>query len=73
MAHKEYKMTFGGRLKTKMAQAHVSAEGLAMLLDISPRRMKRYMEGISLPSLVTVVKICKILKCPIDELIGWEY
>jgi len=68
--------TFGNRLRNLRLQRNLSQEKLACELYVTPQAVSKWENGKTLPDLVTVVSLSKVLHITTDELLGnnrpWE-
>ena len=58
---------FSRNLKRMMKEDHMKEEYLADEIGISRSMVSRYVNGQSMPSFLTVVKIADVLFCSLDE------
>lgn len=61
---------FGERLKSVRKNKRLTQLGLATRLDVSKGTVSAYEQGLSYPSIETLVKICDILDTSSDYLLG---
>ncbi|KAF0425375.1 helix-turn-helix domain-containing protein [Pediococcus acidilactici] len=62
--------SFNTRLKSVRKLKHFTQLDLAKRLDVSKGTISAYEQGLSYPSLETLVKICNILDTSADYLLG---
>ncbi|EFA26634.1 DNA-binding helix-turn-helix protein [Pediococcus acidilactici 7_4] len=62
--------SFNTRLKSARKLKHFTQLDLANRLDVSKGTVSAYEQGLSYPSLETLVKICNILDTSADYLLG---
>ena len=62
------KREFAYRLRNMMARQHVTQDVLAELIGVSQTMISHYITGRSLPNVLTVRKIAKVLDCSMDDL-----
>ena len=67
MSELELLELFSRNLKRMMKEDHMKEEYLADEIGISRSMVSRYVNGQSMPSFLTVVKIADVLFCSLDE------
>lgn len=61
---------FAKNLRLEIEASEFTKSKLASLVGIAPSTLSDYLSGKTLPSLTVFAKLCKVLKCPSDELLG---
>lgn len=61
-------MTFGENLKLLRMKANLTQDDVANILHISRQSVSKWEQDISLPLIVYIVPLTKILKCTLDDL-----
>lgn len=67
MSELELLELFSRNLKRMMKEDHMKEEYLADEIGISRSMVSRYVNGQSMPSFLTVVKITDVLFCSLDD------
>lgn len=67
MSELELLELFSRNLKRMMKEDHMKEEYLADEIGISRSMVSRYVNGQSMPSFLTVVKIADVLFCSLDD------
>lgn len=67
MSELELLELFSRNLRRMMKEDHMKEECLADEVGISQSMISRYVNGQSMPSFLTVVKIADVLFCSLDE------
>ena len=67
MSELELLELFSRNLKRMMKEDHMKEEYLANEIGISRSMVSRYVNGQSMPSFLTVVKIADVLFCSLDD------
>ena len=62
-------ISFGKNLAFFRRKARLSQEGLARKLNISRQSISKWEQGISLPSILYLVPLTKILNCSLEDLL----
>ncbi len=58
------------RIKNEIMMSSKTKSQIAEELGISKPTLSQYLSGRILPSLITFAKLCKILDCSADEILG---
>ena len=53
-----------------LKQSHKTQAQIAREVGIDPSAITEFKQGISLPRLITFVKLCQALDCTYDEILG---
>ena len=61
---------FGSRLKKYCRENKLTQEQFAEILDVDPRHLSRWMNGVSLPNITSLLRICRCTGLSADYLIG---
>lgn len=61
-------MTFGENLKLLRLKVNLTQDDIANILHISRQSVSKWEQDISLPLIVYIVPLTKILKCTLDDL-----
>lgn len=61
-------MTFGENLKTLRTKANLTQDDVANILHVSRQSVSKWEQDISLPIIIYIVPLTKILKCTLDDL-----
>jgi transcriptional regulator with XRE-family HTH domain len=69
MSKDELMYEFGQNLKDAMENADVNACDLAVELEVSEATVSRYINGVRLPDIPTLINICYVLVCDLEDLI----
>ena len=64
---------FAYRLRTMMKRRHIVQDELAERVGTNQAMISRYINGESIPNVLTVRKIAKALDCSMDDLFYKEY
>lgn len=67
-----WKREFSTKLTKKMREVGMGGKELAELTGLSTVMVSKYMNGKSIPSPYVVVKISRVLKCSISELVDFD-
>ena len=67
MSELELLELFSKNLRRMMKEDHIKEERLADEVGISQPMISKYVNGQSMPSFLTVVKIADVLFCSLDE------
>ena len=65
-------MKFCENLKKELEQHKLSQEKFAEKLFTTQATISRWLSGVNEPDLETLLKICEILECSPNELLGWR-
>ena len=61
-------MTFGENLKLLRLKVNLTQDDIANILHISRQSVSKWEQDISLPLIIYIVPLTKILKCTLDDL-----
>lgn len=61
---------FSQNLKLARLKSGKSKKDIAMAVNVSIASIENWENGRSLPNLINLLKLCKILNCSSDELLG---
>ena len=61
-------MKFCDKLSKLRKDNNLSQEQLAEKLDMSRQAISKWESGASYPDMATIMKLCKILNCSLDDL-----
>lgn len=67
------KQEFAYRLRSLMGRNRITQEQLAEEIGTSQIMISRYVRGETLPNIITVRKIAKVLNCSIDDFFNRDY
>lgn len=73
LTDEQEKQEFARRLRTMMKRKYISQEQLAELVGTSQVMISRYMNGKTLPNVLIIRKIAKVLDCSMDDLFYRNY
>ena len=73
LSDKQEKQMFAYRLRCMMKRKFITQEQLAELIGTSQVMISRYMNGQTLPNVLIVRKIAKVLDCSMDDLFYQDY
>lgn len=71
MTEIEWVKRFGDALRDIMDYRNTSQEELADILGVSQATVSRYVNGLQMPSVKTIIMISNELECDIDELVNF--
>ena len=61
---------FTSRLRLRMMQQRISQTQLAKEISIEPAMITRYLHGKCMPNMRVLWRICRVLDCSADYLLG---
>ena len=73
LTDEQEKQEFARRLRIMMKRKYISQEQLAELVGTSQIMISRYMNGKTLPNVLIIRKIVKVLDCSMDDLFYRNY
>lgn len=71
MSELEWLKRFGDALTDIMEYRNTCQEELADILGVSQATVSRYVNGLQMPSVATIITIANELGCDIDELVNF--
>ena len=73
LTDEQEKREFARRLRMMMKRKYITQEQLAELVGTTQSMISKYINGQTLPNVLTVRKIAKVLDCFIDELFYQDF
>lgn len=63
------KDNFGNNLKKALKTKNITKEKIAEIMDVDPRSVAYWTDGIKFPRLEKIVRICEVLDVTLDNLV----
>ena len=73
LTDEQEKAEFAYMLRSLMARKHVTQEEMANRINTSQTMISHYMNGRTIPNVITLRKIAKVLECSMDDFFNKNY
>ena len=69
MSETEWMQTFGDNLRDMLEEARMSQSELADEIGVTQSTVNRYIHGLAMPSVKSLVNICHVLDATLDDIL----